>query len=29
MTEKNIKGAFKGAIPIPFNPESMVSKLDV
>ncbi|KAK7583617.1 hypothetical protein V3481_012901 [Fusarium oxysporum f. sp. vasinfectum] len=29
MTENNIKGAFKGAIPVPFNPKSVVSKLDV
>jgi hypothetical protein len=29
MTEKNIKGAFKGAIPVPFEPESVVSKLDM
>ncbi|KAJ0131670.1 hypothetical protein HZ326_25235 [Fusarium oxysporum f. sp. albedinis] len=29
MTEKNIKGAFKGGIPVPFDPESVVSKLDV
>jgi hypothetical protein len=29
MTEKNIKGTCKGAIPVSFNPESVVSKLDV
>jgi hypothetical protein len=29
MTENNIKEAFKGAIPVPFNPKSVVSKLDV
>jgi hypothetical protein len=29
MTKNNIKGVFKGAIPVPFNPKSMVSKLDV
>jgi hypothetical protein len=29
MTEKNIKGGFKGAGFIPFDPESVVSKLDV
>jgi hypothetical protein len=29
MTEKNIKGAFKGARLIPLDPESVVSKLDV
>jgi hypothetical protein len=29
MTEKNIKGGFKGAGLVPFDPESVVSKLDV
>jgi hypothetical protein len=29
MTEKNIKGPFKGAISVSFNPESVVSKLDM
>jgi hypothetical protein len=29
MTEKNIKGGFKGAGLVPFDPESIVSKLDV
>ena len=29
MTERNIKSAFRGAGLIPFNPESVVSKLDV
>jgi hypothetical protein len=29
MTEKNIKGGFKGAGLIPFDPESVVSKLNV
>ncbi|KAJ0129886.1 Uncharacterized protein HZ326_27016 [Fusarium oxysporum f. sp. albedinis] len=29
MTENNIKEAFKGAIPVTFNPKSVVSKLDV
>ena len=29
MTEKNIKGAFKGAGLVPFSPESVLSRLDV
>jgi hypothetical protein len=29
MTEKHIKGGFKGAGLIPFDPESVVSKLEV
>ncbi|KAM5529722.1 transposase [Fusarium oxysporum f. sp. phaseoli] len=29
ITEKNIKGGFKGAGLFPFNPESVISKLDV
>ncbi|KAG6980848.1 hypothetical protein FocnCong_v007738 [Fusarium oxysporum f. sp. conglutinans] len=29
VTEKNIKGGFKGAGLVPFDPESVVSKLDV
>jgi hypothetical protein len=29
MTEQNIKGGFKGAGLVPFDPESVVSKLDV
>ena len=29
MTERNIKSAFRGAGLVPFNPESVVSKLDV
>ncbi|EGU72169.1 hypothetical protein FOXB_17322, partial [Fusarium oxysporum f. sp. conglutinans Fo5176] len=29
MTEKNIKSAFRGAGLVPFDPESVVSKLDV
>ena len=29
MTERNIKSAFRGAGLIPFNPKSVVSKLDV
>ncbi|RKK20545.1 hypothetical protein BFJ66_g16799 [Fusarium oxysporum f. sp. cepae] len=29
MTESNIKGGFKGAGLVPFDPESVVSKLDV
>ena len=29
MTERNIKGAFKGAGLIPLDPEAVVSKLDV
>ncbi|KAG6989045.1 Tigger transposable element-derived protein 1 [Fusarium oxysporum f. sp. conglutinans] len=29
MTEKNIKGGFKGAGLVPFDPENVVSKLDV
>src|SRR5699024_800956 len=29
MTEKNIKGGFRGAGLIPFNPERVISKLDV
>ncbi|KAF6525264.1 hypothetical protein HZS61_011059 [Fusarium oxysporum f. sp. conglutinans] len=29
MTEKNIRGAFRGAGLVPFDPESVISKLDV
>jgi hypothetical protein len=29
MTEKNIKGGFRGAGLVPFDPESVVSKLNV
>jgi hypothetical protein len=29
MTEKNIQGAFRGAGLIPFNPQSVLSRLDV
>jgi hypothetical protein len=29
MTERNIKGGFRGAGLVPLNPESVVSKLDV
>ena len=29
MTERNIQSAFRGAGLIPFNPKSVVSKLDV
>jgi hypothetical protein len=29
ITEKNIKGGFRGAGLAPFNPESMISKLDM
>jgi hypothetical protein len=29
ITKKNIKGGFKGASLIPFDPESVVLKLDV
>ena len=29
MTENNIKGGFRGAGLVPFNPEAVISKLDV
>src|SRR5213075_2392427 len=29
FTERNIKGAFRGSGMVPFNPEEVISKLDV
>jgi hypothetical protein len=29
MTEKNIRGTFRGAGLVPFDPESIISKLDI
>ena len=29
ITEKNIKGGFRGAGLIPFDPEAVISKLDI